>query len=304
MPNFNTIADEVVRKLSGYTLHQDRQTYLSEAVTSTYSSTLPSSIKVNSADNISSGVIQIDDELIYVDSYDRDNKVLVVPPYGRGYNGTTAASHAAGSKVVISPTFPRVDVKNAINETIDDMFPGIFAVTSYTFKYNPSVLAYALPNDVENVIAVSAQSTGPTKEWYPVRAWRVDPMANTDAFDSKNTISIYSVVDAGRTINVTYSTQPSPMENGSDDFESTTGLPASCKDVAVLGAAYRLSAFIDPGRLTFGSAEADQQSQIAGRSYGAGTSASKYLLALYQQRLQQETNKIQGRYPARLHYTR
>jgi len=304
MPNFNTIADEVVRKLSGYTLHQDRQTYLSEAVTSTYSSTLPSSIKVNSADNISSGVIQIDDELIYVDSYDRDNKVLVVPPYGRGYNGTTAASHAAGSKVVISPTFPRVDVKNAINETIDDMFPNIFAVTSYTFKYNPSVLAYALPNDVENVIAVSAQSTGPTKEWYPVRAWRVDPMANTDAFDSKNTISIYSVVDAGRTINVTYSTQPSPMENGSDDFESTTGLPASCKDVAVLGAAYRLSAFIDPGRLTFGSAEADQQSQIAGRSYGAGTSASKYLLALYQQRLQQETNKIQGRYPARLHYTR
>jgi len=304
MPNFNTIADEVVRKLSGYTLHQDRQTYLSEAVTSTYSSTLPSSIKVNSADNISSGVIQIDDELIYVDSYDRDNKVLVVPPYGRGYNGTTAASHAAGSKVVISPTFPRVDVKNAINETIDDMFPSIFAVTSYTFPYNPSVLAYALPNDVENVIAVSAQSTGPTKEWYPVRAWRVDPMANTDAFDSKNTISIYSVVDAGRTINVTYSTQPSPMENGSDDFESTTGLPASCKDVAVLGAAYRLSAFIDPGRLTFGSAEADQQSQIAGRSYGAGTSASKYLLALYQQRLQQETNKIQGRYPARLHYTR
>lgn len=304
MPSFNTIADEVVRKLSGYTLHQDRQTYLSVAVSSSFSTTVPSTITVNSADNISNGVIQIDDELIYVDNYDRENKVLSIPPYGRGYNGTTPASHSVGARVVIAPTFPRVDVKNAINETIDDIFPGIFSVANYTFSYNPSVLAYPLPNDVENVIAVSAQSTGSTKEWYPVRAWRVDPMANTDAFDSRNSINIYSLVEPGRTIQVTYSTQPTAMESGSDDFESTTGLPASCKDVLVLGAAYRLSAFIDPGRLTFGSAEADQQSQIAGRSYGAGTSASKYLLALYQQRLQQEINKIQGRYPTRLHYTR
>lgn len=304
MATFNSLADEVVRKLSGFTLHQDRQTYLSADVSSTFSSTAPSNISVNSADNISSGVIQIDDELIYVDSYDRDNKVLVIPPYGRGYNGTKVASHSSGAKVIISPTFPKVDVKNAINETLDDMFPDVFAVASYTFSYNPSVIAYALPNDVENVINVSAQSTGPTKEWYPVRSWRIDPMANTDAFDSKNTLSIYSLVEPGRTVSVTYSTQPSAMENGSDDFESTTGLPASCKDVVVLGAAQRLSAFIDPGRLTFGSAEADQQSQIAGRSYGAGTAASKYLLALYQQRLQQEARKIQGRYPARLHYTR
>ncbi len=64
------------------------------------------------------------------------------------------------------------------------------------------------------------------------------------------------------------------------------------------------ASFIDPGRLTFGSAESDQQSQIAGRSYGAGTNASKYLLALFDKRLAEETRKLQDRNPIRIHFTR
>jgi hypothetical protein len=94
------------------------------------------------------------------------------------------------------------------------------------------------------------------------------------------------------------------MDTDEDDFETVTGLPASCKDVIVLGASARLASFIDPGRLTFGSAESDQQSQIAGRSYGAGTNASKYLLALYDKRLAEETRKMQDRNPIRIHFTR
>jgi hypothetical protein len=75
-------------------------------------------------------------------------------------------------------------------------------------------------------------------------------------------------------------------------------------DVIILGATARLASFIDPGRLTFGSAEADQQSQIAGRAYGAGTNASKYLLALYDKRLSEEARKLNDRNPIRIHFTR
>ena len=303
MATLSSIIDEVSRKLSGFTLHQDRQTFLSQAVTASISND-STTIYVDSVDNISTGVIEIDNELMWVSAYDRTAKSLTIPPYGRGYNGTQVSSHRAGAKVTISPTFPAVDVKNAINETIYDVFPGLFVVNSYSFSYNPSKTTYALPANVETVLAVSWQSTGPSKEWYPVRNWRIDPMASEDEFDSNNSLSIYDIVGPGRTVRVTYSSQPNTMENLSDDFSSTTGLNDSAKDVIVLGASYRLSAFIDPGRLTFGSAEADQQSQIAGRSYGAGTAASKYLLALYQQRLQQEVNKMQSRYPIRLHYTR
>lgn len=299
MATFGSMTDEVVRKLAGFTLRQDRQTHLTAAVNAT-----ATSITVASAQNISSGIIQIDDELIYVDSYDRNSGVLSVPPYGRGYNGTYAATHQNGARVIISPTFPSVDVKDAINETLLATFPDLYTTGVHTFLFSPAKSTYALPNEVETVLGVSYETTGPSKEWLPIRGYRVDPMANVDAFNSSNSITLLSGVESGRTVQVFYTAAPTVMDADDDDFEIVTGLPASCKDVIVLGATARLASFIDPGRLTFGSAEADQQSQIAGRAYGAGTNASKYLLALYDKRLAEEARKLNDRNPIRIHFTR
>jgi hypothetical protein len=299
MATFGQMTDEVSRKLAGFTLRQDRQTHLVAAVNAT-----ATSISVASAQNISTGVIQINDELIYIDSYDRASGVLSVPPYGRGYNGTTAATHQNGSRVIISPTFPSLDIKGAINETIEAVFPDLYATSTHTFSYSTAKSTYALPDEAETVLGVSFQTTGPSKEWLPIRSWRVDPMANTDAFNSRNSISLYSGVEPGRTVQVFYTSAPAVMDSNDDDFEIVTGLPGSCRDVIILGASARLSAFVDPGRLTFGSAESDQQSQIAGRAYGAGTNASKYLLALYDKRLGEESRKLTDRNPTRIHFTR
>lgn len=307
MPTFNQLADEVTRKLSGFTLRQDRQTHLRIALTSS-----ASKIYVADASNISAGIIQIDDELIYIDSFDRDTGELVVggyvtgatnTPYGRGYNGTDATAHTVGSKVIISPTYTAVDVKNAINETIHAVYPELYATDQYSFKYRPARLTYELPSELKKIIMVSYESIGPSKQWIPIRSYRIDTAADRTAYPSGKTVSLYSGIVPGRTINVHYSHIPTLLENGNDDFEYTTGLLPSSKDVIVLGAAARLLAFIDPGRLTFGSAEADQQSQIAGRAYGAGTAASKYLYALYQQRLQEEAQRYQDENNIRIHYS-
>ena len=299
MATFGQMTDEVSRKLAGFTLRQDRQTHLTATVNTT-----ATSITVASATNVSTGVIQIDDELIYVDSYDRNSGVLSIPPYGRGYNGTSAATHQNGARVIVSPTFPSVDIKEAINNSIQAVFPDLYSTGTHTFSYSTAKSTYPLPDEVETVLGVSFQTTGPSKEWLPIRGWRVDPMANTTAFDSRNSISLYSGVEPGRTVQIFYTSAPTVMDSNDDDFEIVTGLPSSSKDVIVLGAAARLSSFIDPGRLTFGSAEADQQSQIAGRSYGAGTNASKYLLALYDKRLAEESRKLTDRNPTRIHFTR
>ena len=299
MATFGQMTDEVSRKLAGFTLRQDRQTHIVSAVSAT-----ATSITVASAQNISTGIIQIDDELIYIDSYDRNSGVLSIPPYGRGYNGTQPASHAVGSRVIISPTFPSVDIKGAINETIQAVYPDLYTTASHTFSYSPAKTTYPLPDEVETVLGVAYETTGPSKEWMPIRSWRVDPMANTDAFNSRNSISLYSGVEPGRTVQVFYTSAPAVMDSNDDDFEIVTGLPSSCRDVIILGASARLSAFVDPGRLTFGSAESDQQSQIAGRAYGAGTNASKYLLALYDKRLAEESRKLTDRNPTRIHFTR
>lgn len=298
MTTFNDMVDEVLLNLAGYTMRQDRLTYLTSAVTSTSGL----SVNIASVDNVARGLIEIDEELLFVDSVNRPASSLVISPFGRGYQGTTAATHALNARVTIAPTFPRIAVKRAINDTIKAVYPQLWGTGNYTFSYSPATNTYSLPSNAEGILAVSYQTIGSTKEWAPIRAWRHDPMANTTAFTSGNTISIYSGVEPGRTIQVTYTKEASPLVNNSDDFVTVSGLPLSTKDVIIYGAAYRLISFVDPSRLTFTSAEADEADRT--KPIGSGSNAARFIFSLYQQRLQEEAGRLKGKFPVRLHYTR
>lgn len=293
------LVNEISLNLSGYTLRQDRTTHLTQAIDDSQLS-----LNFGSVTNIGKGTVEIDDELLWLDTYDRVSNSAVVAPYGRGYYGTTKASHAANSKVTIAPTFPRATIKKAINDTIDAVFPDLFGVGVHTFNFNQVKTTYSLPADVETVLYVSWKSTGPTEEWIPLRNWRADPLANTTAFTTGQSISIYDRVDAGRTVQVFYNKKPTTLADSAPNavFETVTGLPSSTKDVIVYGASYRLSSFIDPGRLNYSSAEADNADTKI--QYGAGASTARFLLALYQQRLKEESKKLRDVYPTRIHYTR
>jgi hypothetical protein len=297
MPTFKELVDEVALNLQGFTLRQDRSTHLTADINSTVTS-----LTLANADNVAKGMIQVDDELIWVDSYDKNTGVVTIPPYGRGYLGTRKSSHSAGSQVVIKPTFPRHNIKKSINDTVRAVSDTIFATGSFVFPYNPAQITYALPDNVHDILSVSWQTIGPTQEWYPIRSWRLDQMANVNAFNSNKSISIYDGVVPGRNVQVFFSKDPDTFEIDQDDYEFTTGLPLSTKDVIVYGAAYRLASMVDPGRLTFVSPESEIQT---GRiQVGQGQNAARYLLALYQQRLDEESRKQRDRHPIRVHYTR
>ena len=293
------LVNEISLNLSGYTLRQDRTTHLTQAINDS-----ELTLNFGSVTNIGKGTVEIDDELLWLDTYDRVSNSAIVAPYGRGYYGTTKAAHAVNTKVTIAPTFPRATIKKAINDTIDAVFPELFGVGVHTFNFNSVKTTYALPANVETILYVSWKSTGPTEEWIPLRNWRADPLANTTAFTTGQSISVYDRVDAGRTVQVFYTKKPTTLTDSSstDVFETVTGLPSSAKDVIVYGAAYRLSSFIDPGRLNYSSAEADNADTKI--QYGAGASTARFLLALYQQRLREESKKLRDVYPTRIHYTR
>jgi hypothetical protein len=307
MATLTNMIDEVSMNLSGYTLQQDRATYLKTAITTTTStSASPLIMSLGSTENLGKGIVEVDEELLWVDSYDRVGGTATISPYGRGYLGTTAATHTADSKVTIAPTFPRFAIKRAINDTISAVGSSIFAADTTTITSNAAVAAFRLPTtgttlNIRNILSIAYQSIGASKEWIPIRTWRFDGNANSTAFTSGQTISIYDVVPSGRTIQIVYSKDPTPFTSNSDVFTTTTGLPESCKDLIILGATYRLLSNLDPARASMISPQADETD--AKRPYGSSQSITKQIYALFNQRLTEEVRSQQDRYPIRIHYS-
>lgn len=302
--------DEVLINLSGYTLAQDRSTYIKTAVTTTTStSASPLILSLGSTDSVGKGTIQIDDELMWIDSYDRVANTATVAPYGRGYGGSTAATHLADAQVIISPTFPRFAVKRAINETIRAMGSGIYAIKSTTFTFSAAISTYAFANlDIQNILTLTWQTVGPSKEWRPIRNWDFDASANPEAFgyttgtDIVQTVTLGESPLSGRKVKVVYATNPTAFATDIEQYAVTTGLPYSSKDVAILGATYRLLTYLDPARAAMVSPQADETDSK--RPYGSSQSAVKQIFALYQQRLSDEMKQQQASIPIRVHYSR
>lgn len=305
----SNLIDEVQVSLAGYTFQQDRTTYLRSAVTTTTStSASPLILSLGSTDNVGKGVIEIDEEMLWVDSFDRVANTATVSPYGRGYYGTTAATHAADAKVVISPTFPRYAIKNAINDTVAGLGSNIFAVKTTTFTFNAAQYTYAFKDlNIKDILRISYETIGPSKDWEEINSYSLDPIADPEAYgyevgDKVQTITLSKLPQPGRTVKVMYATDPAAFTTNSQDFVTQTGLPQSTKDVVVLGAAYRLLSFLDPARAAQTSPQADETDSK--RPYGASQSATKQLYALYQQRLSEETKAQKKNYPPRIRFNR
>ena len=298
MATLNDMIAEVRSSLAGFTLRQDRISYLTSAITTT-----DTAIQIGSSSNLAKGIIEINNELIWVDNFDKSNNTMnAAPGFGRGYQGTSPSPHAVNSQVILTPSFPRTNIQQAINDTIGSVYPKLFAVYSTTFTFNASQTTYALPDSAKNVIYMSWQTTGSSREWLPIDKWRQDLMANAATFNTQKTVNIYENIQPGRTVQVWYAANPQTMTSGTDDFSAVTGLPESCRDVIVYGAAYRLLSFVDPGRINLTSAESDlADSKVPG---SAGSTNSRYIYALYQQRLQDESLKLTGNFPIRVHYTK
>jgi len=304
----SNMIDETLINLAGYTFQQDRSTYLTAPVTTTTSSSAsPLIMSLGSTDSVGKGIVEIDEELLWVDNYDRIANTATVAPYGRGYLGTTAATHTLDTKVTISPTFPRFSVKRAINDTISALAANIFAVKTATFTYSSAVSTYAFADlNIKNILSVSWQSIGPSKEWVPIRRYDFDSLANAAAFgyttEKVQTITLGEVPVSGRTVKVIYATNPVAFTTSAQEYTNQTGLPESTRDVVILGAAYRLLSFLDPARAAMVSPQADETDSK--RPFGASQSATKQLFALYSQRLNEETKAQQQNYPPKVHYSR
>ena len=307
MATLLNMIDEVSMNLSGYTLQQDRATHITADVAATASTiAAPITLSLASTDSVGKGIVEIDEELFWVDNYDRVGNTATIAPYGRAYLGTTLAAHTAGTKVTIAPTFPRFVIKRAINDTISAIGSSIFAANTTTITSNSAVSAFRLPTtgttlNIRNILAIAYQALGSSKEWIPIRSYRFDGNANSTAFTSGQTVSIYDYIPSGRSVQVVYATDPTPFTTNAQEFATQTGLPESCKDLIILGATYRLLSNLDPARASMISPQADETDSK--RPYGSSQSITKQVYSLFNQRLNEEVKSQQEKYPIRVHYS-
>ena len=304
MTTLENMIDEVLINLAGYTLQQDKATYLTQPILTTTSTlAAPTTIHLGSTE-LGKGTIEIGEELMWVDSFDRVSNTATIAPFGRGYLGTTASTAAAGTKVTVSPTFPRYVVKRAINDTIRALGANIFAVKQTSFTYNAAITTYELDNlNIRNILTMHWESIGPSKEWIRVKRFDFDALPSINTWGATaQTVTIGDIITPGRTVKVVYATEPAALSTNSDVFTTVTGLPESVRDVVILGAAYRLLTYLDPARASMVSPQADETD--AKRPYGSSGNATRQLYSLYAQRLAEETKAQQQQYPARVPYSR
>jgi hypothetical protein len=296
--------DEVLINLAGYTLQQDRSTHLLQAVSTTTSTIASPTVLQLASTELGKGTVEVGEELMWVDSFDRIANTATISPYGRGYLGTTASTAAAGTRVVISPTFPRYVIKRAINDTIRAIGSSIFSVKQTTFTYNAAITTYELENlNIKNILTMHWESIGPSKEWIRVKRYDLDALPEINTWGATSqTVTIGDIITPGRTVKVVYATDPTALSTNADIFTTVTGLPESVRDVVILGAAYRLLTYLDPARAAMVSPQADETDSK--RPYGSSGNATRQLFALYTQRLAEETKAQQQQYPARVHYSR
>lgn len=296
MSTLKQLMDQVEIKLQGYVQDQAEQTYLTTAIDADDLTFI-----VDEAGLVSRGIVQVDDELMWVRSVDRTDSTVTVSPFGRGYLSSTAATHAIGARVTDNPLFPRAEVKAAINHTLEGLYPDLYVLATTTFNYTAAVTTYEMPALARNVSSVSWQTVGPTKYWEPIKRWSFDPRADATAFPTGRSIDIWSPIVPGRTVKVEYIKRPTELSAPTDEF-SGTGLEEQDEDVVIYGACHRMVGWLDTPRLQVRAVESSQRSAYV--ETGAAADAAKYFYALYQQSLEAARARLLRENPTGLHFKR
>jgi hypothetical protein len=297
MATLTQLTEQTIGEIGSYVKNQESVTIITNSIDSD-----DLTLTVDDATAASKGIIEVDDELMYVKKSVAASGTLQIlgtasVASGRGWRGTTATSHVAGSIVRNNPIFPRSQVKRALLETIKGMnFP---VLANETFTFNGSDYSYVMPDALVDVTGVSWELPDSTGVWALIKRWRLDTNY-LDSGTTKQALILNEAPMSGADVRVQYTKYPTAI---TDNQELTvSGLPSSCEDVVRLGAMYRLLSTVDPGKVTATSVSADVLDQPV--SAGASTSAAKYIFQLYSVRLSEEVAKQQANFLNTIQYQR
>jgi hypothetical protein len=291
---FLQVQTRVRSHLLGYARNQEQVSVLAANIAP---SDTTFSVDPTMLQEISRGLVQIDDELLLVQKVDQTTGVATVTGglNGRGRDGTAAVSHTSGALITAFPAFPNIRIQEAINDTLLGTYPHLVTFTQTNITKLAPQIEYALPADCLDVWYVTGQLVGPSKVWQPLPNWRYNPQADPTTFSTGKTIEILDGVVPGRQMRVVYARAIGTLANATDDFATVTGLPERCVDMISYGAVARLLPAYEPARLQQRAIESNQRSSLVPPQ--SALRAAQYYMSLYQQRLAEERTRMYTEIP-------
>lgn len=291
MTTVDQFVDQASAMLHSYTGTMEAATFLTSAINSA-----ATVIPIAHPSYITRGLIEVGNELLHVDSVGDASCTLY--PFGRGAQNTVPVSHAANTKVLNDPMYPRQRIFEAMKRCLHNIQLDLFSVATTTFTNTPVVTQYELPAGMIRVLDVQYQLVGPSREWVNIRNWTLDHNADTA---TGKAIIIHELIQPGRTVQVTYAAELAVPETPSTDLEAT-GIPEWMQSVLLYGTCWEIVQFLDPARLQLRSVEA--RTQAADVQAGAASNVAKQLYAMYQLRLDAARKRLLTLHPSPKHHTR
>lgn len=252
---------------------------------------------LSSQAKLSSALVELGHELVYVTNHDPVAGTTQCPPWFRQQQGSPANDlYPVNSVAVINPQWPfHITAQHVING-IGNLYPSLFVPKIVTLVTDTLTEKYEVPSDVEEVIALRYEDdVNPARPQREVSRWTLQPLNA----DGKKYIHIEQVYRAGLNLFLTYRSKPTIPSITSDTDWSATGLPSTAEDLPVLWAAVQMLPTADAAKSQITSVEQSERNRFV--QPGAANSASKRLQDIYERRLMEEKRKVLDQFPPRLH---
>jgi hypothetical protein len=179
-------------------------------------------------------ILGVDMEIMYVTNWTTASYGTATP-YGtatviRGYNGSTAAPHAANTVAYINPRYSRFDIGIAINDDLRSLSSpsnGLFRVGVAQLTYNPVFAGYdlgALPDNFIDILEIRYRIAPPYRTFPAIKRWKVlrwQQNSTDPVFPSGKGLVIYESGWPGLPIYVTYSAPFIKLVNLTDSVLET-----------------------------------------------------------------------------------
>lgn len=289
MSTVGTVIDRTLRQLMSGTIEERNKTSLAVTASDTTISMLYDLGGIRPG-----GVIQLDSELMYVWEISSGSKSIVVE---RGWNGTTAASHAINSIVTVDPKFPRAQILEAINAELDDLsspMNGLFQVKSLELNYNGTWTMVNLPTTDKIIDLVSVSLRYIATDYPKIRRCRLIRDLPNDDFSAGYALRFDEQVRAGRMV-VVYKAPFTNLTAESQNLQNMAGFPSSCEDILMMGAQIRL---VSPREVKRNFTESQGDTRRAEEvPPGSVSSSINNIIRMRRDRIIAESAKLKRQYP-------